>query len=51
MKKGIYKQLNLLHLEAALPQVLVQARTEQWIYETLIERALDSALVRREKNS
>lgn len=26
MKKGVYKQLNLSHLEAALPQVLEAAR-------------------------
>lgn len=30
MKKGVYKQLNLTHLEAALPHVLEEARHEQW---------------------
>jgi hypothetical protein len=29
MKKGAYKQLNLSHLETALPQVLERARAEQ----------------------
>ena len=36
MKKGAYKQLNLTHLEAALPHVLDAARREQWTYETLL---------------
>lgn len=30
MKKGVYQQLNLADLEAALPQVLGCARAEQW---------------------
>src|SRR5437016_12483398 len=44
MKKGAYKQLNLTHLEAALPHVLAAARREQWTYETLLERALTAEL-------
>lgn len=51
MKKGIYKQLNLPHLEAALPHLLDQARTEQWTYETLIERALSSEVLGREQKA
>ncbi len=51
MKKGIYKQLHLLHLEAALPQVLDQARTQQWTYETFLERALGSELDGREQKA
>lgn len=30
MKKGAYKQLNLTHLEAVLPQVVQTAQREQW---------------------
>lgn len=44
MKKGVYKQLNLPHLEVALPQLLEQARREQWTYETMLERALTAEL-------
>ena len=51
MKKGIYKQLHLLQLEAALPQVLDQARTQQWTYETFLERALGSELDGREQKA
>ncbi len=51
MKKGVYKQLNLAHLEAALPQVLSQARTEQWTYETFLERALGSEVDGREQKA
>ena len=29
MKKGAYKQLNLAHLEAALPELLDEARAQQ----------------------
>ena len=51
MKHGTYKQLNLLHLEVALPQLLDQARTEQWTYETLMERALSSEVQGREQKA
>lgn len=40
MKKGVYHQLNLTHLEAALPQVLERARAEAWTYETFLGHAL-----------
>jgi DNA replication protein DnaC len=48
---GAYKKLNLSHLEAALPQILEQARTSQWTYETLIERALAAELDGREQKA
>jgi IstB-like ATP binding protein len=51
MKKGAYKQLNLMHLEAALPHVLDAARREQWTYETLLERARASELDGREQKA
>ena len=51
MKKGAYKQLNLTHLEAALPHVLEAARREQWTYETLLERALAAELDGREQKA
>ncbi len=51
MKKGVYQQLNLAHLEAALPQVLDRARAEQWTYETFLERALASELDGREQKA
>lgn len=51
MKTSIYKQLNLLHLEAALPHLLDQARTEQWTYETLVERALGTEVEGREQSA
>src|SRR2546421_6577682 len=51
MKKGAYKQLNLTHLEAALPHVLDAARREQWTYETLLERALTAELDGREQKA
>jgi IstB-like ATP binding protein len=51
MKKGAYKQLNLTHLEAALPHVLDTARREQWTYETLLERALAAEVDGREQKS
>src|SRR5260370_4335827 len=51
MKKGAYKQLNLTHLEAALPHVLDVARREQWTYETLLERALAAELDGREQKA
>ena len=51
MKKGAYKQLNLTHLEAALPHVLDAARREQWTYEMLLERALAAELDGREQKA
>ena len=51
MKQGLYKQLHLLHLEAVLPQVLDQARTEQWTYETFLERALGCEVEGREQKA
>jgi DNA replication protein DnaC len=51
MKKGAYQQLNLTHLEAALPHVLEAARREQWTYEMLLERALAAELDGREQKA
>jgi DNA replication protein DnaC len=51
MKKGGYKQLNLTHLEAALPQVLEAARREQWTYEMFLERALSAEREGREQKA
>jgi DNA replication protein DnaC len=51
MKKGAYQQLNLTHLEAALPQVVQAAQREQWTYETFLERALASELEGREQQA
>lgn len=51
MKKGAYQQLNLTHLEAALPQVVQAAQREQWTYETFLERALASELEGREQKA
>jgi DNA replication protein DnaC len=51
MKKGAYTQLNLTHLEAALPQVLQAAQREQWTYETFLERALAAELEGREQKA
>jgi DNA replication protein DnaC len=51
MKKGAYKHLNLTHLEAALPQVLEDARREQWTYETFLEQALATELEGREQKA
>jgi DNA replication protein DnaC len=51
MKKGTYKQLNLAHLEAALPHLLELARQEQWTYETMVERALVAELDGREQKA
>jgi DNA replication protein DnaC len=51
MKKGAYKQLNLTHLEAALPQMLDNARVQQWTYETFLERALAAELEGREQKA
>jgi DNA replication protein DnaC len=51
MKKGVYKQLNLSHLEAALPQVLETARSKQWTYETFLEQALAAEMEGREQKA
>lgn len=51
MKTSLYKQLNLQHLETALPQLLSAARTEQWTYETFVERALNSEVEGREQKA
>jgi len=51
MKKGACKQLNLSHLEAALPQLLEGARREQWTYETFLERLLSAELEGREQKA
>lgn len=51
MKKGVYKQLNLTHLEAALSPVLETAQREQWTYETFLERALAAELDGREQQA
>jgi DNA replication protein DnaC len=51
MKKGIYHQLRLTYLETALPQVLQEARAEQWTYETFLHRALAAELSGREQKA
>src|SRR5256885_7473796 len=51
MKKGAYKQLNLTHLEAAVPHILEAAQREQWTYETLLERALAAEVDGREQKA
>jgi len=51
MKKGAYKQLNLTHLEAALPQMVQAAQREQWTYETFLQRALAAELEGREQKA
>ena len=51
MKKGAYKQLNLTHLEAGLPQLLENARREQWTYETMLEQALAAEVDGREQKA
>jgi DNA replication protein DnaC len=51
MKKEASKQLNLTHLEAALPQVLQAAQREQWTYEAFLERALAAELDGREQKA
>nr|WP_151759062.1 ATP-binding protein [Dictyobacter vulcani] len=45
------KQLNLTHLQMALPQLLETARREQWTYETMVERALGAELDGREQKA
>jgi DNA replication protein DnaC len=49
--KGAYQKLNLPELEAVLPQLLDQARREQWTYEALLERALAAELDGREQKA
>jgi DNA replication protein DnaC len=49
--KGAYQKLNLTQLEAVLPQLLDQARREQWTYETLLERALAAEVDGREQKA
>jgi DNA replication protein DnaC len=51
MKKGVYHDLNLTHLEAALPQLMVAGRAEQWTYETMLSRALASEVEGREQQA
>lgn len=51
MKKGVYHQLHLTHLEAVLPSLLEEARQEQWTYETLLQHALASELEGRERKA
>jgi DNA replication protein DnaC len=51
MKQGAYQQLNLTHLEAALPQVVQAAQREQWTYETFLQRALAAELEGREQKA
>jgi DNA replication protein DnaC len=51
MKKGLYHQLNLTHLEAVLPQLFDQARTEQWTYETFLGHALAAEVDGREQKA
>lgn len=46
-----YKQLNLSHLQAALPRLLETARQEQWTSETMVERALCAELDGREQKA
>jgi DNA replication protein DnaC len=51
MKQTLYQQLHLMHLEAALPQLLGSARTEQWTYESFLERTLASEIAGREEQA
>jgi len=51
MKQSVYQHLHLTHLEAALPQELAHARTEQWTYETFLERVLASEIAGREEQA
>lgn len=51
MKKAIYQQLKLPHLEAVVLNLLEQARGESWTYETFLERALASELEGREQKA
>jgi DNA replication protein DnaC len=49
--KGVYKQLNLAHLELVVPQVLEEARQHQWTYEMFLERALSAEVDGREQKA
>ncbi len=51
MKKGLYQQLNLAHLETGLPRLLEQARAEQWTYETFLGQALAAEVEGREQKA
>lgn len=51
MKKGVSHQLNLTHLEAVLPQLLDQARAEQWTYEIFLAHALAAEVDGREQKA
>jgi len=51
MKTGVYHHLKLFHLEAKLPPLLSQARTEQWTYEAFLERALLAEVEGREQKA
>jgi DNA replication protein DnaC len=51
MKQGVYTQLKLPHLEAALPHLLEEARSTQWTYETFLQRALAAELEGREQKA
>jgi DNA replication protein DnaC len=51
MKNSLYKHLKLVHLEAALPQVLERAQTEQWTYETFLHQALGAEVEGREQQA
>ncbi len=51
MKKGVYQQLNLIHLEAGLAHLLDTARAETWTYETFLARALAAEVDGREQKA
>ena len=51
MNKGMYQQLHLAHVEARLPHLLDRARSEQWTYETFLERALAAEIDGREQKA
>lgn len=51
MKRGVYHQLNLAHLEVALPHLFSRARAEQWTYETFLEHALAAEVDGREQKA
>ena len=45
------KQLGLTHLEVVLPQLLEQARREQWTSETVLARALGAEIEGRDRRA
>lgn len=51
MNKSMYQQLNLIHLEAVLPQLLDRARAETWTYEQFMQRTLAAELEGREQQA